>query len=96
MLSSTALFSSRLNVHRAQPFGGSEQARAISLASAARSKPRGLAEADECLPFLDNLLAGSGDGREAGVQGVRGGPIHPTATMLPSGSDHQARLTFHQ
>src|SRR6202046_2755333 len=45
MFNSTTLSSSRLNVHRARPLGGSEQASAISLASAAPSKMRGLAEA---------------------------------------------------
>src|SRR5208282_4639597 len=45
MFSSTTLSSSRLNVHRARPFGGSEQVSAISLASEAPSKMRGLAEA---------------------------------------------------
>src|ERR1700680_2545146 len=49
MFNSTTLSSSRLNVHRARPFGGSEQARAMSLASAAPSKMRVLAEAGECL-----------------------------------------------
>src|SRR5208282_16609 len=49
MFSSTTLSSSRLNVHRARPFGGSEQVSAISFASAAPSKMRGLAEAGECL-----------------------------------------------
>src|SRR5208283_1352835 len=49
MFSSTTLSSSRLNVHRARPFGGSEQARAINLASEAPSKMRVLAEAGECL-----------------------------------------------
>src|SRR3978361_1265092 len=49
MFSSTTLSSSRLNVHRARPFGGSEQASAISLASEAPSKMRVLAEAGECV-----------------------------------------------
>src|SRR6185437_5219914 len=49
MFSSTTAVSSSLSVHRARPLGGLEQARAISLASAAPSKIRGLAEADECL-----------------------------------------------
>ena len=41
--------SSSCNVHRLRPLGGSEQASAISFASAAPSKMRGLAEAGECL-----------------------------------------------
>src|ERR1017187_4468932 len=49
MFNSTTVSSSSRNVHRARPFGGLEQARAISLASAAPSKMRGLAEAGECL-----------------------------------------------
>lgn len=49
MFSSTTAVSSSVSVHRARPFGGAEQARAISLASAAPSKMRGLAEAGECL-----------------------------------------------
>jgi hypothetical protein len=49
MFSSTTFSSSNCNVHRARRFGGFEQARAISLASAAPSKIRGLAEAGECL-----------------------------------------------
>jgi len=48
MFNSTTLSSSRRNVHRACPFGGSEQARAINLASLAPSKIRGLADAGEC------------------------------------------------
>ena len=49
MFSSTTWSSSRRNVHRACPLGGSEQARAISLASLAPSKIRGLADEGECL-----------------------------------------------
>src|SRR3954468_18367240 len=49
MFSSTTACSSSCNVHRARPLGGWEQASAISLASAAPSKMRGLAEAGECL-----------------------------------------------
>src|SRR5258707_4120458 len=49
MFSSTTLSSSRTSVHRARPFGGGEQAKAISLASAAPSKMRRLAEFGECL-----------------------------------------------
>ena len=45
MCSSTTAVSSSFSVHRARPFGGSEQARAISLASEAPSKMRRLAEA---------------------------------------------------
>jgi hypothetical protein len=41
--------SKRLNVHRARPFGGSERVSAISLAFAAPSKMRFLAELGECL-----------------------------------------------
>src|SRR4029077_14622277 len=41
------MYSSRRNVHRARPLGGCEQASAVSLASAAPSKMRGLAEAGE-------------------------------------------------
>jgi len=43
--------SSSVRVHRVRPLGGSEQAKAISLASAAPSKMRGLAEAGERLRF---------------------------------------------
>src|SRR3954471_10203860 len=49
MCSSTTADSNSFSVHRARPLGGSEQARAISLASDAPSKMRGLAEAAECL-----------------------------------------------
>src|ERR1700682_5382252 len=49
MFSSTTVSSSSRNVHRARPLGGLEQAKAISLASAAPSKIRGRAEAAECL-----------------------------------------------
>src|SRR3954468_22539528 len=49
IFSSTTLSSSRGKVHRARLFGGSEQLRAISFASPAPSKMRGLAEAGECL-----------------------------------------------
>src|SRR5271166_5320952 len=49
MFSCTTAVSSSCSVHRARPLGGSEQANAISLASAAPSKMRGLAEAGECL-----------------------------------------------
>ena len=49
MFSSTTAWSSSCSVHRAQLLGGSEQAKAISLASAAPSKMRGLAEAGEYL-----------------------------------------------
>src|SRR3954447_1688007 len=49
IFSATTLSSSRRKVHRARPFGGSEQVRAISFASPAPSKMRGLAEAGECL-----------------------------------------------
>ena len=49
MLSSTTASSSSFSVHRARPVGGLEQATATSLASAAPSKMRFLAEAGECL-----------------------------------------------
>src|SRR5712672_408656 len=49
IFSSTTCSSSSCNVHRLRPFGGLEQAKAISLASAAPSKMRALAEAGECL-----------------------------------------------
>src|ERR1700732_3774606 len=49
MFSSTTASSSNCNVHRLRPLGGGEQARAISFASEAPSKMRGLAEAGECL-----------------------------------------------
>ena len=75
MFSSTTLSSSRRNVHLARPLGGSEQASAVSLASAAPSKMRGLAEAGESLrgqhrlePFFDQLPTNPGDSHEAGVQ----------------------------
>ena len=45
IFSSTTASSSSCNVHRLRPLGGSEQAKAISFASAAPSKIRGLAEA---------------------------------------------------
>ncbi len=45
MFSSTTAVSSSFNVHRARPLGGSEQATAISLASAAPSQTRFLADA---------------------------------------------------
>jgi hypothetical protein len=49
--SSTTLSSSNFNVHRARPLGGCEQVNAISLASDAPSKMRGLADFGECLRF---------------------------------------------
>src|SRR5882672_1001521 len=49
MFSSTTLSSSSRKVHLARPFGGSEQVRAINLASDAPSKMRRLAEFGECL-----------------------------------------------
>src|ERR1039458_2200997 len=49
MFSSTTAVSSSFSVHLTRPFGGLEQAKAISLASAAPSKIRCLAEAGECL-----------------------------------------------
>src|SRR5271163_2221870 len=49
MFSSTTADSRSCRVQRTRPFGGSEQARAISLASLAPSKMRCLAEAGECL-----------------------------------------------
>src|SRR3954470_24007395 len=49
IFSATTLSSSRRKVHRARPFGGSEQVRAISFAAPAPSKMRGLAEGGECL-----------------------------------------------
>src|SRR3954454_20513837 len=49
IFSATTLSSSRRKVHRARPFGGSEQVRAISFAAPAPSKMRGLAQAGECL-----------------------------------------------
>ena len=63
MFSSTTLSSRRRNVHFARPLGGSEQASAVSLASAAPSKMRRLAEAGDrfgvstaSTPFFDQLL----------------------------------------
>src|SRR5689334_10585446 len=58
MFSPTTLSSSRRNVHRVCPLGGSEHARAISLASLAPSKMRGLADEGECLRVstASNLL----------------------------------------
>jgi hypothetical protein len=49
MFSSTTAVSSSVSVHRLRPLGGGEQAKAISLASAAPSKMRFLAELGECL-----------------------------------------------
>src|SRR5689334_10033170 len=49
MFSSTTACSSSCSVHRERPLGGSEQASATSLASAAPSKMRFLAECGECL-----------------------------------------------
>jgi hypothetical protein len=51
MRSSTTLSSSSTSVHRARPFGGGEQAKVISFASAAPSKMRRRAEFGECLRF---------------------------------------------
>src|SRR3954464_6876281 len=57
IFSSTTLSSSRGKVHRARPFGGSEQLRAISFASPAPSKMRGLAEAASvCAPARPRSL----------------------------------------
>jgi hypothetical protein len=60
MFNSTMADSSSFSVHRARPLGGSEQARAISLASAAPSKVRGLAEAGECLRVSTDSTTGAG------------------------------------
>src|SRR5580704_6661322 len=49
MFSCTTAVSSIVSVHRLRPFGGGEQASAISLASATPSKMRFLAELGECL-----------------------------------------------
>src|SRR6516164_943459 len=49
MFNSTTAVSSSVNVKRLRPLGGGEQARAISLASAAPSKMRLRAELGECL-----------------------------------------------
>src|ERR1700689_4351570 len=49
MFNSTTLSSNSRRVHFARPLGGSEQARAISLASEAPSKMRRLAEFGDCL-----------------------------------------------
>jgi hypothetical protein len=49
MFKSMTLSSSRFNVHRARPFGGSEHRRAGRLASEAPSNMRGPADAGECL-----------------------------------------------
>src|ERR1700688_3339146 len=49
MFNSTTLSSKSRKVHFARPLGGSEQAREISLASAAPSKVRRLAELGDCL-----------------------------------------------
>jgi hypothetical protein len=75
MFSSTTLSSSRRNVHRARPLGGSEHASAASLASAAPSKMRVLAEAGECFgvstasnPSSTSCWTNSGDRHQAGVQ----------------------------
>src|SRR5271154_4410320 len=51
ILSSTTADSRSFSVQRTRPFGGSEQASAMSLASLAPSKMRCLAEAGECLLF---------------------------------------------
>ena len=74
MFSSTTAVSSSFSVHRTRPFGGSEQARAISLASAAPSKMRGRAEARMLVgqrrlePFLHQSLAGPGNRVDSGIQ----------------------------
>src|SRR5262249_15755554 len=49
MPSSTTLFSNSRNVQRARPFGGLEQAKAISLASFSPSKMRATAGLPRCL-----------------------------------------------
>jgi len=49
MPSSTTLFSNKRKVQRARPFGGLEQANAISLASFSPSKIRGTAGVARCL-----------------------------------------------
>src|SRR5271166_531024 len=62
MFSCTTAVSSSCSVHRARPLGGSEQAKAISLASAAPSKMRALAEAKGISRLSQTLrLVGSGD-----------------------------------
>jgi hypothetical protein len=49
MPSSTTLFSNSRNVQRARPWGGLEQASAVSLASFSPSKMRGTAGVWRCL-----------------------------------------------
>jgi hypothetical protein len=49
IFNSTTLSSNSISVHRDRPLGGGEQAKAISLASAAPSKMRFRAEFGECL-----------------------------------------------
>src|ERR1700722_17104913 len=77
IFSSTTCSSSRCNVHRLRPFGGLEQAKAISFASATPSKMRGLAEAANACgqagieAFFHRLLAGPSNGVDAGIEGGR-------------------------
>src|SRR4029077_6869807 len=74
MPSSTTLFSNSRSVQRARPFGGLEQASAISLASFSPSKMRATAGVARCLrlntisnPF-HQLFAHAVEHRRAGVQ----------------------------
>jgi hypothetical protein len=83
MFSCTTAVSSSVSVHRLRPFGGGEQASAISLASAAPSKMRFggvgrvLAGQGGFDPSLHQLLMRAGDGVDAGVQCFGDPPIAP-------------------
>jgi hypothetical protein len=82
MFSSTTLSSSRRNVHRARPLGGSEQASAVSLAPRLRwgmlggtiedalsgRSGRALRGQHSLEPFFDQLLTNSRDSHQASVQ----------------------------
>ena len=78
MFSSTTASASYCDVHRLRPFGGGEEARAISFASEAPSKMHGLAEGLEA--FFHQLLASPGNRISAGIEGLG----NPAVTLHPS------------
>jgi hypothetical protein len=96
MFNSTTLSSNSRKVHFARPLGGSEQARAISLAPRLRrgmlggtvedAPPggvRGLLTAQHCIEaLLDQELACPRYGRQAGVQGGHNPPVTPALACL--------------
>jgi hypothetical protein len=87
IFSSTTLSSSSANVQRDRPLGGSEQASAISLASAAPSKTRLRAEfllvgEDRVEAVLDQPLAYPREGGDTGIQRFHDAAVAPALTRI--------------